>query len=344
MPAIIPLKQGSLHINWQKELAQAFTAPEQLLAYLELDPTPWQAGLAARRLFPMRVPRPFADKMAKGDANDPLLRQVLPLSDEFTEVPGFVKDPLDEHDSALPGLLHKYRSRVLLVVRGGCAINCRYCFRRHFPYADNSPDQAGWQDALAYIAAHPEINEVILSGGDPLMAKDEHLARLFAELSAIPHLKRLRIHTRLPVVIPARLTDELRLLLSNSRLQAVMVLHINHAHELDEDLSRRLLPWRQAGITLLNQSVLLAGVNDNAHTLCDLSERLFSAGILPYYLHQLDKVEGAAHFAVDDAKAKVLMAELLAELPGFLVPKLVRELGGEANKTPIDLGLEPNLI
>lgn len=344
MPAIIPLKQGSLHINWQKELAQAFSAPEQLLAYLELNPAPWQAGFAARRLFPMRVPRPFVDKMVKGDANDPLLRQVLPLSDEFIEVPGFVKDPLDEHDSALPGLLHKYRSRVLLVVRGGCAINCRYCFRRHFPYSDNSPNQAGWQEALAYIAAHPEINEVILSGGDPLMAKDEHLARLFAELAAIPHLKRLRIHSRLPVVIPARLTDELRLLLSNSRLQTVMVLHINHANELDENLSQRLLPWRQGGITLLNQSVLLAGVNDDANTLCALSERLFSAGILPYYLHQLDKVAGAAHFAVDDAKAKALMAELLAELPGFLVPKLVRELGGEANKTPIDLGLEPDLI
>lgn len=343
MPAIIPLKQGSLHINWQKELGQAFTSPEQLLAYLEIDPAPWQAGLAARRLFPMRVPRPFADKMAKGDAQDPLLRQVLPLSEEFVDVAGFVEDPLEEHDSALPGLLHKYRSRVLLVVRGGCAVNCRYCFRRHFPYADNSPDQAGWQDALAYIAAHPEINEVILSGGDPLMAKDEHLARLFVELAAIPHLKRLRIHTRLPVVIPARLTDELRQLLSSSRLQAIMVLHINHANELDADLSQRLNSWRQAGMTLLNQSVLLAGVNDDAKTLCDLSERLFSAGILPYYLHQLDKVAGAAHFSVIDAKAKALMAELLAELPGFLVPKLVREIGGEANKTPIDLGLEPDL-
>ena len=343
MPAIIPLKQGNLHINWQKELGQAFTSPEQLLAYLKIDPAPWHAGFAARRLFPMRVPRPFADKMQKGDAQDPLLRQVLPLGEEFNQVPGFVTDPLEEHDSALPGLLHKYRSRVLLVVRGGCAINCRYCFRRHFPYAENSPDQAGWQEALAYIAAHPEINEVILSGGDPLMAKDEHLARLFDALAAIPHLKRLRIHTRLPVVIPARLTNTLRDLLSSSRLQAVMVLHINHANELDEDLSQRLSSWRQADITLLNQSVLLAGVNDDAATLCDLSERLFSAGILPYYLHQLDKVAGAAHFLVSDNKAKALMAELLAELPGFLVPKLVREIGGEANKTPLDLGLEPEL-
>ena len=176
------------------------------------------------------------------------------------------------------------------------------------------------------------------------MAKDSHLARLFDELAAIPHLTRLRIHTRLPVVIPARLTDELRQLLSSSRLQAVMVLHINHANELDADLSQRLQSWRQANITLLNQSVLLAGVNDDAKTLCELSERLFSAGILPYYLHQLDKVAGAAHFAVDDHKAKALMTELLAELPGFLVPKLVREIGGQANKTPIDLGLEPTLI
>lgn len=342
MPAIIPLKQKNLYIHWQKELGQAFTSPEQLLAYLAIDPTQWQAGLAARKLFPMRVPRPFADKMVKGDVHDPLLRQVLPLQEEFTEVPGFVTDPLAEHDSQLPGLLHKYRSRVLLVVRGGCAINCRYCFRRHFPYAENSPDQAGWQEALNYITAHPEINEVILSGGDPLMAKDTHLARLFEQLEAIPHLKRLRIHTRLPVVIPTRLTDELRQRLSQSCLQTVMVLHINHANEIDDELSKRLQSWRQAKITLLNQSVLLAGVNDSAQALCELSEKLFSADILPYYLHQLDKVAGAAHFAVDDRQATTIMAEMLAELPGFLVPKLVREIGGERNKTPIDLGLEPD--
>ncbi|ART79965.1 EF-P beta-lysylation protein EpmB [Oceanisphaera avium] len=341
MPAIIPLKQGNLHINWQKELGQALTSPEQLLNYLQIDPTPWQAGFAARKLFAMRVPRPFADKMRKGDANDPLLRQVLPLDEEFAEVAGFVSDPLDEHHSALPGLLHKYRSRVLLVVRGGCAINCRYCFRRHFPYAENSPNQAGWQQALAYIGEHPEINEVILSGGDPLMAKDSHLDQLLTGLEAIPHLKRVRIHSRLPVVIPTRLTAELKNRLSVSRLQSILVLHINHANELDDDLSQRLTIWRQAGITLLNQSVLLAGVNDNAAILCDLSERLFSAGVLPYYLHQLDKVAGAAHFAVSDTTAKKLMATMLSELPGFLVPKLVREIGGEANKTPLDLGLEP---
>ncbi len=339
MPAMIPLKQGSLHINWQKELAQAFTTPERLLEYLDIDAAPWQAGLAARRLFPMRVPRPFADKMQRGNAQDPLLRQVLPLGEEFEEVPGFVTDPLAEHDSTLPGLLHKYRSRVLLMVRGGCAVNCRYCFRRHFPYADNSPNKEGWQQALDYIKAHPELNEVILSGGDPLMAKDEHLASLISELEQIPHLIRLRIHTRLPVVIPNRLTDELRQRLSDSRLQAIMVLHINHANEIDEHLSTLLNSWRTAGIILLNQSVLLAGINDSAATLSALSEQLFAAGILPYYLHQLDKVAGAAHFAVSDLHAKALMAELLAELPGFLVPKLVREIGGEHSKTPIDLSL-----
>lgn len=343
MPAIIPLKQGNLHINWQKELAQAFTTPEQLLHYLQLDPEPWQAGFRARRLFAMRVPRPFAAKMRPGDVNDPLLRQVLPLVEEFNEVPGFVTDPLDEHHSALPGLLHKYRSRVLLVVRGGCAVNCRYCFRRHFPYADNSPNQAGWREALDYIAAHPEINEVILSGGDPLMAKDAQLATLLDGLESISHLTRVRIHTRLPVVIPSRLTSDLLQRLGNSRLRAVVVLHVNHANEIDEDLCQRLDSWRRAGITLLNQSVLLAGVNDSANALCELSERLFSAGILPYYLHQLDKVAGAAHFAVDDTGATALMAEMLARLPGFLVPKLVREIGGEHNKTPIDLGLEPSV-
>lgn len=342
MPAMIPLNGGDLHNNWQKELARAFTSPEQLLHYLQIDAAPWQSGFRARRLFPMRVPRPFADKMRPGDARDPLLRQVLPLGEEFEQVPGFVTDPLDEHHSALPGLLHKYESRVLLVVRGGCAVNCRYCFRRHFPYADNSPGREGWHEALDYIAAHAEINEVILSGGDPLMARDEHLDRLITGLEAIPHLKRLRIHSRLPVVIPTRLTAALQQRLSDSRLQAVMVLHINHANEIDDELAARLAPWRQAGITLLNQSVLLAGVNDNTEALCQLSERLFEAGVLPYYLHQLDKVAGAAHFAVDDNEATALLAAMLARLPGFLVPRLVREIGGEHSKTPIDLGLEPN--
>ncbi|WP_375055846.1 EF-P beta-lysylation protein EpmB [Zobellella sp. DQSA1] len=338
---MIPLNGGDLHINWQKELAQAFTSPEQLLDYLHIDPSPWQQGFQARRLFPMRVPRPFADKMRPGDPADPLLRQVLPLNEEFELVPGYVADPLQEHDSALPGLLHKYQSRVLLVLRGGCAINCRYCFRRHFPYADNAPGREGWQEALAYVAADPDINEVILSGGDPLMAKDEQLSALFDRLEAIPHLKRLRIHTRLPVVIPTRLTDALQQRLSRSRLQAVMVLHINHANELDTMLSERLNQWRRAGITLLNQSVLLAGVNDDAARLCQLSERLFEAGVLPYYLHQLDQVQGAAHFAVSDEQARALLAQLLIRLPGFLVPRLVREIGGELSKTPIDLGLEP---
>ncbi|MDP5293767.1 EF-P beta-lysylation protein EpmB [Oceanimonas sp. CHS3-5] len=338
---MIPLNGGDLHIPWQKELARAFTTPEQLLDYLGLDHGPWLEGFAARRLFPMRVPKPFADKMHPGDPADPLLRQVLPLAGEFTEVPGFVTDPLDEHDSALPGLLHKYRSRVLLVLRGGCAVNCRYCFRRHFPYADNSPGQGGWQPAVDYIAAHAEINEVILSGGDPLMAKDEHIAALLSELECIPHLKRLRIHSRLPVVIPTRLTGTLRERLSQSRLRPVLVVHVNHANEIDQDLAGRLQQWQRAGITLLNQSVLLAGVNDDADALEALSERLFEAGVLPYYVHQLDKVAGAAHFAVSDDHARALMARLLERLPGFLVPRLVREIGGEVSKTPLDLNLEP---
>lgn len=341
MPAMIPLNGGDLHINWQKELARAFTTPDALLDYLGIDPTPWRPGLEARRLFPMRVPRPFADKMRPGDIHDPLLRQVLPLGEEFAEVPGFVADPLEEHDSALPGLLHKYRSRVLLVLRGGCAVNCRYCFRRHFPYADNSPGREGWREALDYIAAHPEINEVILSGGDPLMAKDEQIATLLDALEGIPHLRRLRIHSRLPVVIPARLTGALKTRLADSRLQPVLVLHINHANEVDDILADTLQDWRRAGITLLNQSVLLAGVNDDAEVLEALSERLFEAGVLPYYLHQLDRVQGAAHFLVGDDRARTLMARLLARLPGFLVPRLVREIGGEASKTPLDLGLEP---
>ncbi|MCT7655115.1 KamA family radical SAM protein [Oceanimonas sp. NS1] len=258
---------------------------------------------------------------------------MLPLADEFTQVPGFVTDPRRARQRpARPA------AQVPLPGAAGAARRLRgklpLLFSPPFSYADNSPGQGGWQPAVDYIAAHSEINEVILSGGDPLMAKDEHIAALLNELEAIPHLKRLRIHSRLPVVIHTRLTDTLRDRLAHSRLRPVLVLHINHANEIDADLADRLRSWQRAGITLLNQSVLLAGVNDDADALEALSERLFDAGVLPYYLHQLDRVAGAAHFAVSDERARTLMARLLERLPGFLVPRLVREVGGEASKTP----------
>ena len=337
LPQIITQINENLHTCWQKELANVVTDPKQLLTLLKLDANAYQQHFNARQLFPVRVPLPFIKRMQQGDFNDPLLKQVMPLSDEFIKVDGFNQDPLAEHDSVAEGLLHKYKHRVLMIVKAGCAINCRYCFRRHFPYQDNSPNKVRWQEALTYIKKHDEINEVIFSGGDPLMASDDHLAWLVKQLEAIPHITRLRLHTRLPVVIPQRITDYLVNILKNSRLKSTMVLHINHANEIDDDFSKALEPLRNARIPLFNQSVLLKGVNDNIEALANLCEKSFDHGIQPYYLHLLDKVQGAAHFEVSEQQAVGLYKALMARLAGFLLPKMVREIAGEANKTPIFL-------
>lgn len=339
MAHIVTLKTPSRE-DWLQQLADVVTEPNELLRLLALDQhAELTDGNDARRLFALRVPHAFIRRMKKGDAQDPLLLQVLTSRQEFYEAPGYSVDPLDEQSSVVPGLLHKYRNRALLLVKGGCAVNCRYCFRRHFPYQDNQGNKRNWQNALAYIADHPELDEIIFSGGDPLMAKDHELAWLISELEAIPHLKRLRIHSRLPVVIPTRITEGLCQRLAQSRLQVLMVTHINHAQEIDDDLRHGMLMLKRAGVTLLNQSVLLRGVNDNAHTLAALSNALFDAGILPYYLHVLDKVQGAAHFFVSDEKARALVRELLGLVSGYMVPKLAREIGGEPSKTPLDLQL-----
>lgn len=327
--------------SWQWQLKHAIRSPEQLLKQLSLQEQISEQQIAARQQFPLLVPRSFVAKMAPGDPFDPLFLQVWPQANEMVKSPGYVSDPLQEHDNPVPGLIHKYKSRVLFIVRGGCAINCRYCFRRHFPYQENRPTEHHWQPALEYIQMHPEINEVIFSGGDPLMASDEQLSRLITQLEAIPHLKRLRIHSRLPVVIPERLTQSLCQRLEESRFQVSLVLHLNHANEVCSSLSSLLQDYRKAGIWLLCQSVLLAGVNDSIEALCHLSEALAQAGIQPYYLHLLDPVAGAAHFDVTEERAKELMAGIMRELPGFLVPKLVREIAGEASKTTLDLGLIP---
>ncbi|GGA62804.1 EF-P beta-lysylation protein EpmB [Neiella marina] len=321
---------------WQWQLKHAISSPEELLQRLSLTESEVGSG-AARRLFPLRVPQAFVDKMAIGDGNDPLFKQIWPADAEFHQVDGYLTDPLQEHDAAVPGLIHKYHNRVLLLVRGGCAVNCRYCFRRHFPYGDNKPTEHHWQDALDYIAQRPEIKEVIFSGGDPLMANDQQLSELIGRIERIPHVTRLRIHSRLPVMIPERLTTELLARLSNSRLKPVIVLHINHANEIDQRLTDALGPYQQAGIWLLNQAVLLAGINDNVDTLTELSEALFQAGIQPYYLHAFDPVANTAHFDVADTQAKQLMQQLLTRLPGFLVPTLVREIAGQPSKTPLDI-------
>lgn len=340
MPHIITRKVDSVEQNWLKQLANGISDPAKLLEKLEIDPSPWRDGFAARKLFAQRVPQSFVDRMEKGNPKDPLLRQVLPLSEEFEVHEGYSSDPLEEQDNEIPGLLHKYRNRALMIVKGGCAVNCRYCFRRHFPYQDNKSGKQAWIQSLEYIAQQPELNEVILSGGDPLMAKDDELQWLIERIAQIPHIKRLRIHSRLPVVIPARITDELCQRLRDSRLQVILVTHINHANELSNELASQLFKLKQSGVTLLNQSVLLKDINDSVDALADLSEALFDAGVLPYYLHVLDKVQGAAHYFVSDEEAKTIMRGVITRVSGYLVPKLTREVGGRPSKTPLDLHLE----
>jgi len=341
LPQIITQIDDDLHLcdekSWQKDLREVITKPEQLLALLDIAPDEYLQHFKARSLFPVRVPMPFIKRMKKGDFDDPLLKQVMPLTNEFKQTEGYTLDPLQEHDTVAEGLLHKYNNRVLMIVKAGCAVNCRYCFRRHFPYEDNSPNKKRWQSALHYIAENSSISEVIFSGGDPLMASDEHLKWLVEQLEQIPHVTRLRIHSRLPVVIPNRVTKSLVTLLKNTRLKPVMVLHINHPNEIDSELINALEPLRVARIPLFNQSVLLKSVNDNAQTLIKLSETLFDAGIQPYYLHLFDAVQGAAHFDVSEQEAVEIANSMLANLPGFLMPKLVREIAGQANKTPINL-------
>jgi EF-P beta-lysylation protein EpmB len=322
--------------SWQQALAEAFTDPPSLLAHLGLDHCISPEQRLAARQFGMRVPKAFADLMRPGDPQDPLLRQILPLGDEMALPAGFSRNPVGDHEAeTTPGLLHKYRGRVLVVATGACAVHCRYCFRRHYPYAEGSATPRQWNGILDYLEAHPEIEEVILSGGDPLMASDERLAGWLRQLAALPRLKRLRLHTRLPVMLPQRITPTLVELLATSRLQSLVVIHANHPNELSPQVAGALGMLKAAGIHLLNQSVLLRGVNDDADTLARLSERLFESGVMPYYLHLLDRVAGAAHFEVDESRAQSLHRALLARLPGYLVPKLVREIAGERSKTPV---------
>ncbi|GAA6130897.1 EF-P beta-lysylation protein EpmB [Halopseudomonas sabulinigri] len=326
--------------SWQNLLAGSITDPRVLLTRLQLDLSLLPGALAADRDFRLRVPEPYLQRMQPGNAKDPLLLQVLPLSAELDEQPGYVSDPLGEqHSNAQPGIIHKYHGRLLLVVTAGCAINCRYCFRRHFPYDDNNLSTAEWEQALDYIRADSSINEVIYSGGDPLAANDRRLSWLTRQIADIPHIKRLRIHTRLPVVIPQRITDDLITALCGTRLPVTMVLHCNHANEVDAQMLSATAHLRQANVTLLNQAVLLRGINDNLEAQIALSEALGDNGILPYYLHLLDHVRGAAHFHCADSEAKQLVGQMLTRLPGYLVPRLVREVAGQPGKVPIPVEL-----
>ena len=321
--------------GWRELWRDAITDARELLQAVGLDD---RTDLLPRddAGFAVRVPRGFVARMRRHDPTDPLLLQVLPQRAEHDRVEGFTTDAVgDMASKAGHGLLHKYDGRALLIASGSCAVNCRYCFRRHFPYGEEIAAASQWRDALAHVKADPSIRELILSGGDPLALATHKLEELTLGLAELPHVIRLRIHTRLPVVLPERIDDAFVTWLAALPLQKVVVLHANHANELDASVDAACTRLRDAGAMLLNQSVLLRGVNDNADALTDLSERLFAAGVLPYYLHQLDRVQGAAHFEVNDAHALALMEALRARLPGYLVPRLVREVGGDASKRPV---------
>jgi EF-P beta-lysylation protein EpmB len=322
--------------RWQRALADAISSVAELCEVLGLDPALIPPALQAAQDFPLRVPRGFAARMRRADPRDPLLLQVLPAGAELQPAPGFVADPVGDLASrAAPGVLHKYAGRALLIATGACAVHCRYCFRRHFPYGDEMASSQDWREALDQLRADATVNEVILSGGDPLSLSDRRLRQLTEGLRTIPHIRRLRIHTRYPVVLPERVDDGLLQWLRSLPIQTVVVVHANHAQEIDAEVRRACLALAAAGATVLNQSVLLAGVNDSVETLADLSEALFAMRVLPYYLHVLDRVQGAAHFDVDEQIAIALHTGLAARLPGYLVPRLVRETPGAASKTPV---------
>ena len=323
---------------WQRALAEAVTEPAELCALLGLPAALVEPARSATGAFRMRVPRGFAARMKPGDPHDPLLRQVLPVAAEGETVAGFTIDPLGElGPRAGNGVLQKYRGRVLLITTGACAVHCRYCFRRHFPYARENAAAGRWAAALEVLRGAPDVAEVILSGGDPLSLADARLAELTAGLAAIPHIRRLRIHTRQPIVLPERIDADFAAWLTPLRFQKVVVVHCNHPNEIDGAVRVALQRLRDCGATLLNQSVLLRGVNDSVSALEKLSEALFACGVLPYYLHLLDRVQGAAHFEVPIGEATALMRGLAARLPGYLVPRLACEQPGRPAKTVLDI-------
>ncbi len=323
--------------TWHDSLAAAIREPAELLQRLGLPDSLLVSACAAAHQFPVMVPESYLSRMRPGDVSDPLLRQVLPLGEELLDTPGFVNDAVDDQASRIaPGLLQKYQGRALMILTGACAIHCRYCFRRHYPYGEEPKRLDEWEPALAAIAADESIHEILLSGGDPLMVTDRRVGELIGRLEEIPHLRRLRIHSRLPIVLPNRVTDELIELLTMSRLTPIMVVHANHPQEIAGDCSTALRTLVRSGITTLNQAVLMRGINDTVDVLQDLGERLIDLGVLPYYLHQLDRVRGAAHFEVHESVGRQLIAELRQRIPGYAVPRYVREEAGWPHKRPLE--------
>ena len=334
VPVVRPRLSPPRYASWQEAIKDAVRDAGELCGLLELPTDVEAAARAATRQFPLLVPRGFIGRMRTGDLNDPLLRQVLPISDETTAAPGFVADPVNDAAATLqPGLLQKYSGRALLITTGACAVHCRYCFRRHFPYSMSPRSLEAWQPAIDQLERDDSIHEIILSGGDPLMVVDHTLGELMDNLARIPHLRRLRIHTRLPIVVPERVTDELVVILRGSRLAPIVVVHANHANELDSHVAAALAKLTDGGIILLNQSVLLAGVNDVIEAQMALCERLVDLRVLPYYLHQLDRVASAAHFEVPVDRGREIINELRARLPGYAVPRYVAEVAGDLSKS-----------
>ena len=332
----ISLIQSDRAETWQEILSDLVTDPQELLRLVELDADTSPYSLVALAQFPLKAPRPFVERIEKGNWHDPLLRQIWPSAFEESQTEGFVADPLNEEEfNPLPGLLHKYQGRVLLTAAPHCAIHCRYCFRRHFDYRANSPSRAQWEEAFAYIAADSSIEEVILSGGDPLAISDKQFKWLLQQLANIKTLTTVRIHTRLPIVIPQRITKELVGCLNETRLRVVMVVHCNHRAELDNAVTSGFGILGDVGVILLNQAVVLKDVNDNVDALIELNKALFQHNVLPYYLHMPDRVAGTEHFYVTEQHATELIKALHASLPGYLVPRLVREIPGERGKTRI---------
>jgi EF-P beta-lysylation protein EpmB len=321
--------------SWQAELRNAVRDIAELAGLLELPVDVVRARVAQSAEFPLLVPRGFVARMRKRDPADPLLLQVLPLAIENVVPAGYSADPLGEQAIAQEGLLRKYAGRALLIASSACPVHCRYCFRRSFPYQAQIAARADWSSALQALRDAPDIEEVILSGGDPLSVSNRRLSVLLRGLETIPSVRRVRVHTRYPIVLPERVDGGLLELLAKTSLQTIVVVHANHAREIDSAVAGALQALKRNVDQVLNQSVLLRGVNDRADTLAALSERLFECGALPYYLHMLDPVAGAAHFAVEESVAIDLIHEIRAELPGYLVPRLVREVPGHPSKSSI---------
>lgn len=319
-------------VAWRIELRKNFTDWEKLADFLGLD-FPQRAQIVKKSHFPLNLPLRLAEKIKKGTLEDPILKQFLPTIQENERVPGFVIDPVgDASCRQSPKLLHKYQGRVLLVATSACAMHCRYCFRQNFAYETG---ERLFIKEMELIEGDASIHEVILSGGDPLSLSDHVLDYLLSRISAVPHVKRIRFHTRFPIGIPERIDEGLLKVLEQCKTQMWFVLHANHPHELDEELFARVKSLQRLGIVVLNQSVLLKDVNDDEETLAELCETLANHGIIPYYLHQLDRVEGASHFEVSEEKGLALIHALTKRLSGYAVPKYVREIAGEPSKTPL---------